>query len=60
MYEKVSIITQIWHRPKCYFTSMSNAWYLITVPHTNKITTFVPKISQQTLTYEKLAIITQI
>ena len=25
MYEKVTIIT--WHRAKCYFTCISNAWY---------------------------------
>ena len=45
MYEIVTIITQVWHRAKCCFTSMSNAWYLITVPNMNKITTFN---SQQT------------
>ena len=33
----------------CYFTSMNNVWYLITVPSMNKITTFVSEISQQTL-----------
>ena len=36
MYEKVAIITQIWDRTKCYFTSMSNPLYLITVPNMNK------------------------
>ena len=30
---QVARITQIWHRAKCYFTSMSNASYLITVPN---------------------------
>ena len=45
----MSIITQIWHRTKCYFTSISNTLYLITVPHKNKITTFFSEISQQTL-----------
>ena len=61
MYEKVPIITQIWLRAKCYFTSMSNAWYLISVPNMNKIATFFSEISQQILKiYEKIAIITQI
>ena len=62
MYEQVAIITEIWHRARCYFTSMSNRWYmyLITVPNLNKITTFFSDISQQTLKiYEKMAIITQ-
>ena len=56
-------ITHIWHRVKCYFTNMRNAWYLITVPNMNNITTFFSDISQQTLNikfYEKIAIITQI
>ena len=39
-YEKVSLIIQMWHRAKCYFTSMINTWYLITVHNMNKITTF--------------------
>ena len=42
----MAIITPIWHRAKCYLTSMNNAWYLITVPNMNKITTFISKISQ--------------
>ena len=33
MYEKVDIITQIWLRTTCSFTSMSNAWYLITAKY---------------------------
>ena len=54
MYEKVAIITQIWHSAKYNFTSISNTWYLITVPNMNKITTFFSKISQQMLKiYEK-------
>ena len=39
MYEKVTIITQIWHRAR-YCISMSNAWYLIIVTKMNNITTF--------------------
>ena len=58
MYEKVAIITQIWHRAKHYLTSMSNAWYLIPVPNMNKIT-LSSEILQQTLKrYEKIATIT--
>ena len=45
MYEKVAIITQIWYRVRCDFTSTSNAWYLINVLNMNKITTFL-EISQ--------------
>ena len=61
MYEQVAIITHIWHRDKYYFTSMSNTWYLITVPNMNNITTFFPKISQQRVkSYEKITIMTQI
>ena len=61
MYEKVAIITQIWHSAKYNFTSISNTWYLITVPNMNKITTFFSDKSQQKLkTYEKVAIITRI
>ena len=48
MYEKVAI-TQLLHRAKCYFTSMSNAWYMITIPNMNKIITLFSAISQQTL-----------
>ena len=60
MYEKVAIITKIWHRYRCYFTSMSNnTWYLIAVPNMNKITTFFSELSQQTFKlYENIAIIT--
>ena len=61
MYEKVAIITQIWHRAKCNFTDISNAWDQITVPNMNKITTLISEISQQTLKIsEKILIITQI
>ena len=59
MYKQVAIIIQMWHRAyNCHFTSMNNAWHLITVPNMNKITTLV---SQQTLKIdEKIVIITQI
>ena len=61
MYEKVAKITQIWHRAKCYFTSMSNIWYPITLPNMTTITTSFSEISQETLKiYEKLAINTHI
>ena len=61
MYEKVALTTHIWHRAKCYFTIMSNAWYLISVPNMNKISTCFSEISQQTLKmYEEIAKITQI
>ena len=61
MYEKAAIITPIWYRTKYNFTSMSNRWYMITIPYMNNITTFCSEISQQTLKiYEKIAIITQI
>ena len=61
VYEKVTIITQIWHKAKCYSTSMSNAWYLIHVPDMNKIT-FFAEISHQTLKklMKKVFIIIQI
>ena len=49
MYEQVATITEMWHRDICYFTRMSNACYLKTVPNMNKITTFFSDISQQTL-----------
>ena len=45
--KNIAIITQIWHRAKCYFTYIRNTWYLITVPHMNKINPFFAKISQQ-------------
>ena len=61
MYEHVNIITQLWHRADCYFTSISNTLYPITVPNMNKITTFFSEIIQQIFKfYEKIAIITQI
>ena len=61
MYEKLTIITQIWHRAKCYYLQVQATWYLIPVPYMNKITTFFSEISQQTLNiYEKMAKITQI
>ena len=54
MYDKVAIITQIWHRAKSYLASMSNTWYLITVSNINRITTFFSETPQQTHTkYEK-------
>ena len=46
IYGKVNIITQIGRSAQCYFTSMSNAWYLITVPNMSKITTIISEISQ--------------
>ena len=61
MYEKVVIIAQIWHRAKCYFTSMNNTWYLITVQNMATITMFLSEISQQTFKmYDQMVIITQI
>ena len=61
MYEQVAIITQMWHGFKCLFPSISNAWYPITVPRMNKITTLVSEILEQTFKmYEKIATITQI
>ena len=47
--KKVAIITQIWHRAKYYFTSMSNEWYLITVTNMTTITKFFSELSQQIL-----------
>ena len=50
MYEKVAIITKIWHRAKYYFTSMSDDCTKYKQNY---------HISQQTLKiYEKIAIIT--
>ena len=46
MYEKLPIITQLCHTVRSYFTSISNAWYLITVLNMNRITTFFFYISQ--------------
>ena len=61
MYEKVALITQIWHRAKCYITSMSITWYLISVQNMKTITTFFSEISWGTLNiYEKMVLITQI
>ena len=55
------IITQICRKAKCYFTSISNTWYLITAPNINEINIFFSEISQQIhKMYEKLTIITQI
>ena len=34
--KNIAIITQMWHRTKCYFTCISNTWHLITVPNMNK------------------------
>ena len=43
-------MTQIWYKAKCYFTSMINASYLITVPNMNKNHhVLLWYISQQTL-----------
>ena len=39
----------MWHRAKCYITSISNAWYLIPVPNMNKIIAFVSGISDRHL-----------
>ena len=36
MYENMPIITQIWHRAKCYFASMSNASYQINCTKSEK------------------------
>ena len=46
-FEKVAIITQIWHRAQSDFTSISITWYLITVLNTymNKIALFFFQIS---------------
>ena len=58
---KVIIITQIRHRAKCYFTSVTNVWYIAFVPNMNKITTFFCDTLQQALKlYEKMSIINQI
>ena len=37
IYERIAIITQIWHRAKLYCTCISSAWYLIMVLNMNKI-----------------------
>ena len=37
IYEKIAIITQIWHRAKFYFTCISGPWYLSMVPNMKKI-----------------------
>ena len=37
MYDKLATTTQIWEIAKCYFTNMSNAAYLITVPGMTKL-----------------------
>ena len=56
----IAIITHIWHRGKCYFTYISNTWYLITVPNMNLMNPFFSEISQQIdKMYDKLATITQ-
>ena len=61
MYEKVSIITSLWNRATYYFTSMSNAWYLITVPNTDKITKFFSLRYITTVkNFENMSIIIQI
>ena len=35
--KNIATITQIWDRPKCYFTCISNTWYQIKLPNMNKI-----------------------
>ena len=37
VYEKIPIISQIWHRVKMYFTCISSPWYLIMVPNMKEI-----------------------
>ena len=59
MFEKVTIITQIWHRAKFYFTSMSNApclnqWY---IPN---MTNNLRYHNQHSKYIEQIAIMTQI
>ena len=57
----VAIITHIWYRAKCHFTSISNTWYLITVLNMNKINPFFSETSQwKHKLYGNVAIITQI
>ena len=45
-YQKVSIITQIWHWAECYLTKISNPLYLISVPNMDTITAFFTEMSQ--------------
>ena len=59
--KNITIIIQIWRRAKCYFTCVSNTWYLISIPNMNKINVFFFELSQQIhKMYEKVAIIKQI
>ena len=69
MYEKFAIITQIWQRATCYFTSMSNTSYLITTyqiwkksPHSSLSNNHSKcmKKQQSLEIYEEIAIISQI
>ena len=45
IYENVTIFTQICNKDKCYFTSISNTWYMITIPNMTTNTIFFPEIS---------------
>ena len=45
--KNICIITQIWLRATCYFTCISNTWYLLTVPSMNTTNPFFSEISQQ-------------
>ena len=60
MYEKVAIITEIWHIAKCYFTRMNNALYLITVSKMNKKYHILFWDLTTLKIYEKITQITQI
>ena len=56
-----SIITQIWHRGKWYFTCISHTWCLTTVPNKNKINKFFSHVYHyKHKMYDKMAIITAI
>ena len=45
--KNIDIITEIGHRATCYFTHISNTWYLLTVPNMNTTNPFFSEISQQ-------------
>ena len=62
MYEKVAIITQIWNKVKCYFTNMSNAWFLVTTKYEQNhpillcdITTNTQNVLKNSHNYSNLA-----
>ena len=57
--KNITTITLIWHRAICYFTCVSNMWF-ITVPNINKINPFFQISQQINKMYEEMAIITQI